>query len=149
MDSSRFARAASAISASKTSLPRFGSDVEECSVADQPDLISAQFGELSLDLVKAATGHFDAQSVRKFTWCNKAVSVRSCLQTRVSFHGKRFNMESTCNNCTHCSCRQRKPIEKVASSDTRCMTVIAWSITTQLMLAFAYVQSSALQTKLM
>lgn len=96
---------------------------------DQPDLISAQFGELSLDLVKAATGHFDAQSVRKFTWCNKAVSVRSCLQTGVSFHGKRFNMESATTAPT-AAAGKGKPIEKVASSDTRCMTVIAWSITT-------------------
>lgn len=43
-----------------------------------------QLGELSLDLVKAATGQFDALAITKFTWCNKALAVRVHLQCTLS-----------------------------------------------------------------
>jgi hypothetical protein len=47
-------------------------------ISSQPHescLSNPQLGELSLDLVKAATGQFDAQAIAKFTWCNKALAV--------------------------------------------------------------------------
>ena len=38
---------------------------------------SGSYGELSEDLVKAATGQFDVAIVTKFSWCKKALQARS------------------------------------------------------------------------
>jgi hypothetical protein len=100
MASSRFARAATAISGDSGSLPRFGcaSDVAESTIRDEQRQMSAQFGELSLDLVKAATGHFDAQSIRKFAWCNKALSVHFYAPASCQFSNRQVMPHRPCSD---------------------------------------------------
>lgn len=41
---------------------------------------TSEYGELTEDLVKAATGKFDVITVFKFVWCNKALQVRGSVQ---------------------------------------------------------------------
>ena len=98
MSSRRYPRSSSVMSSSTDLGPALSGGVAGGGAA-----LAGQFGELTLDLVRSATGQSDATAIHKFTWCNKALSVRALPRAAP----RPSHFRTACKHSQRCSAASR------------------------------------------